>query len=212
MLAFERFVLSTTGESGSVNLIFEERRYTLFTLLETVAVLLGREEIPYEVIGGMAVMVHVERIDNSAVRNTKAVDLMIHRGDLEKIKEVAGQHGFTFRHAAGVDMLLPSGETKAISQRNAVSLNAVHLIFSGEKTNSKQEVPNPALRPEHLSVHGVEVAVIPVLDLVSMKLVNNRDIDRVHIRDMDSVGLITADIEKALSPMLHVRLGEIRHS
>ena len=104
------------------------------------------------------------------------------------------------------------GRRKPLSQRNAVSLNAVHLIFSGEKTNSKQEVPNPALRPEHLSVHGVEVAVIPVLDLVSMKLVNNRDIDRVHIRDMDSVGLITADIEKALSPALHVKLGEIRHS
>jgi hypothetical protein len=52
--------------------------------------------------------------------------------------------------------------------------------------------------------------VIPVVDPVSMKLANNRDIDRVHIRDLDSVGLIAAEIEKALPPVLYARLEEIR--
>ena len=43
-----------------------------------------------------------------------------------------------------------------------------------------------------------------------MKLSNNRDIDRVHVRDMDSVGLVTADIENSLPPVLHARLLETR--
>jgi hypothetical protein len=150
----------------------------------------------------MAVMVQVNRVEPSAVRNTKDIDIMVYRTDLDRIKEVAQLHGFTFRHAAGLDMLLPPGETKAG--------NAVHLVFSGEKTKANQTSINPPLRPEHISVHGIDVAVIPVLDLVSMKLSNNRDIDRVHVRDLDSVGLITPEIEHVLSSVLHARLQEIR--
>ena len=99
-------------------------------------------------------------------------------------------------------MLLPHGETKA--------LNAVHLIFSGEKVKASQVAPSPPIRPDHLPVHGVSVPVIPVLDLVAMKLSNNRDIDRVHVRDLDSVGLITPDIEEGLPTVLRERLTHIR--
>jgi hypothetical protein len=127
---------------------------------------------------------------------------MVHRGDLERIKEVAAQHGFTFRHAAGVDMLLPPGETKAV--------NAVHLIFTGEKVRPNQALPNPPLRPEHVPVHGVNVSVISVPDLVLMKLSNNWDIDRVHVDDLDSVGLVTPEMESALPSVLRDRLQEIR--
>jgi len=34
--------------------------------------------------------------------------------------------------------------------------------------------------------------------------------DRVHVRDMDSVGLITLEIEASLSDILHARLAEVR--
>jgi hypothetical protein len=54
------------------------------------------------------------------------------------------------------------------------------------------------------------VAVIPVMDLVRMKLSNNRDIDRVHIRDLDSTGLITPEIESELPSLLAARLQDIR--
>jgi hypothetical protein len=202
MLAFEQFVQETLRRGGSINAMFEERLFALVGTLERIAVPLASEKIPYELIGGGAVMVQVQRIEPSAVRNTKDLDIMIHRSDLERIKEVSGRHGFTFRHAAGVDMLLPPGETKA--------MNAVHLIFSGEKVRPSQVIPNPPIRPEHLSVHGVQVAVIPVFDLVQMKLSNNRDIDRVHVRDLDSVGLITPQIETLLPPILGERLQEIR--
>lgn len=101
-------------------------------------------------------------------------------------------------------MLLPPGEVKA--------LNAIHLIFSGQKTKASQAVPNPPLRPEYLTINGVQVSVIPVADLVQMKLSNNRDKDRVHVRDMDSVGLITPHVESYLPVALRNRLAEIRKS
>jgi hypothetical protein len=202
MLTFEQFVHDTIQRGGTINTMFEERLFALVGTLERIAVPLEAAQIPYELIGGGAVMVQVQRVEPSAVRNTKDLDIMIQRTDLERIKQVAARQGFTFRHVASVDMLLPPGETKA--------LNAVHLIFSGEKVRQSQIVPNPPIRPEHISVHGVEVAVIPVSDLVQMKLSNNRDIDRVHVRDLDSVGLITPAIEKLLPSSLRERLEEIR--
>ena len=50
---------------------------------------------------------------------------MVLRSDLERIKLAAGKHGFRFRHAAGVDMLI-YGDVEPTK-------NAVHLIFSGER-------------------------------------------------------------------------------
>ena len=201
-MTFEQLLYRTVEKGGSINTLFEERLFALVGTLERIAKPLAAEKIPYELIGGGAVMVQVNRVEPSAVRNTKDLDIMVHRSDLDRIKEVAQRSGFTFRHTAGLDMLLPAGETQA--------RNAVHLVFSGERVRSNQVVPNPPLRPEHVSVHGVEVAVIPVFDLVQMKLSNNRDIDRVHVRDLDSVGLVTAEVQRALPPALQVRLEEIR--
>lgn len=202
MLTFEQYLRNTAEKGGSINTLFEERLFALVGTLEKIAAPPAAEKISYELIGGCAVMVQVNRVDPSAVRNTKDIDIMIHRADLERIKKVAGQHGFTFRHSAGLDRLMPDGETRA--------LNAVHLIFSGEKVKASQAVPNPPLRPEHHSIHGVDVAVISVSDLVQMKLSNYRPIDQVHIQDLDSVGLITAAVEEALPHALHARLQELR--
>lgn len=134
--------------------------------LDKIAGPLEAAKIPYELIGGGAVMVQVNRVEPSA-RNTKDLDIMVHRTDLERIKDVAANHGFAFLHSADLDMLLPHGETKA--------LNAIRLIITGEKVKATQAVPNPPLRPEYVLVHGVEVAVIPVSDLVQMPLLSDVD-------------------------------------
>src|SRR5262245_56033732 len=47
---------------------------------------------------------------------------------------------------------------------------------------------------------------------VKMKLTSFRDKDRVHVRDMDGVGLITAEVEAGLSPTLAERLKQIRET
>lgn len=194
-MTFEQFLLDTAAKGGSINIMFEERLFALIGTLERIARPLAEAGIPYELIGGAAVMIQVDRVDKSAVRNTKDIDIMVHRTDLEQIKEVAARNGFTFRHAAGLDMLIPHGEDSA--------LNAVHLILGDEKVR-------PA--PEYVIVNGIEVAVVPVQDLVQMKLTSHRDIDRVHIRDLDSVGLITVHIEDALPFELRERLLAIRRS
>ena len=50
----------------------------------------------------------------------------------------------------------------------------------------------------------------PVADLVRMKLTSFRLKDKVHIQDMDGVGLITPAIEADLPPLLRERLAEVR--
>jgi hypothetical protein len=54
------------------------------------------------------------------------------------------------------------------------------------------------------------VLLAPVADLVRMKLTSHRLKDRVHLQDLDSVGLITPEIEPGLSDELSRRLAEVR--
>ena len=54
------------------------------------------------------------------------------------------------------------------------------------------------------------ILLAPVADLLRMKLTSFRLKDKVHIKDMDSVGLITPEIEEALPPIMRERLQEIR--
>ena len=50
--------------------------------------------IPYAVIGGNAVAAHVGRVDESAVRNTQDVDILLSRTDLEAAKAALAQCRF----------------------------------------------------------------------------------------------------------------------
>lgn len=182
--------------------MFEERLFDLVGILHKITDALVSEGIPHELIGGMAVLIHVEEANPEHSTLTRDVDLMVRREDLEAIKDVAARNGFRFRHTEGLDMLL-FGETNSAK-------NAVHLIFSEEKVSPNQAMPNPPIHPVKKSIHAREVFVIRVGDLVRMKLSSYRDKDRVHIRSMDAAGLITADVEKALASELQSRLEHIR--
>jgi hypothetical protein len=161
------------------------------------------------VIGGLAVLIHVEAANPEHATLTRDVDLMLRREDLERIKTAAAKNGFCFRHTAGVvrsseDMLL-YGETTS-------TRNAVHLVFSGEKVRPTQATPNPVVAPETKAIHGGDVLVIPAADLVRMKLSSYRDKDRVHVRAMDASGLITADVDRTLPAELAARLQHVRET
>jgi len=160
--------------------------------------------VPHELIGGLAVLIHVEEADPEHSTLTRDVDLMIRRSDLERVVDIATLHGFRFRHAAGIDMLL-YGPTESAK-------NAVHLVFCGEKVRPNQAVSNPAIAPEKKSILGTEVMIIPVGDLVRMKLRAFHDKDRVHVRGMDAAGLITPEIEESLPAELRSRLQHIRET
>jgi hypothetical protein len=81
--------------------------------------------IAYAVIGGNAVAAWVGRVDQSAVRFTQDVDLLILRSDLDATKAVLETAGFIYRHVASVDLFLDGPDAKA--------RDAVRLIFAGER-------------------------------------------------------------------------------
>ena len=201
---FAQFLAEAAEKGEVVNILFEERLFDLVGVLHKITATLTAEGIPHELIGGLAVLVHVEEADPTHSILTRDVDLMVRREDLERIKEAAAKKGFRFRHTAGLDMLL-YGEA-------ASARNTVHLIFSGEKVGSNQATPNPPIGPEKMRILGEEVLVIPVADLLRMKLSAFRDKDRVHIRSMDAAGLITAGIEGKLPGDLRARLQHVRET
>ena len=204
MLTFEQFLRDSATRGEAVNTLFEERLFDLVGILHKITDTLISEGIPHEVVGGLAVLIHVEEANPELTSLTRDIDLMVLRSDLERIKMAAAQHGFRFRHSAGIDMLI-YGETDSAK-------NAVHLIFSGEKVRAHYPDPAPPIEPERKQIHGKEVMVIPVADLVRMKLTSNRDKDRVHIRSMDAAGLIPPAVEGTLTLELTERLKNIRET
>jgi hypothetical protein len=202
VLTFEQFLRTTAAKGEAINTLFEERLFDLVGVLHKIVQVLSEEGIAYELIGGLAVLIHVEEANPELTALTRDVDLMIRREDLERIKQAAGANGFRFRHTAGVDMLL-YGETDS-------ARNAVHLIFSGELVRPNQASPNPPIAPKKKRIHGGEVMVIPVADLVRMKLSSFRLKDQVHVKSMDAAGLITPEVEAHLSAELSTRLQHVR--
>jgi hypothetical protein len=98
-------------------------------------------------------------------------------------------------------MLTEAGQPKARS--------AVRLLFLNEKIRPEYSEAVPDSAPDRTR-EGFLVAT--VADLVRMKLTSYRLKDRVHIQDLDWVGLIGREIEERLSTVLLDRLAEIRAS
>jgi len=201
-MRFIQFLEEVASKGEAVNLVFEERLFSLVGILQKIAAPLVEASIPHEVVGGLAVLIHVEDADPAHSVLTRDVDLLIRRSDLDGVIAVAESQGFRFRHAAGLDMLLYGGK----------AVNAVPLLFTGERVKPSQVIPNPELSPERKTIQGREVAVVPVADLVRMKLSANRDKDRVHIRSLDAAGLITPEIESGLPEPLRAKLQHVRET
>ncbi len=174
----------------------------LFKVVRRLAEALGPAGIPYRIVGGLAVFFHVNDREPIAARMTRDVDVLVARSDLERITRTARQHGFKYRQAAGVDMLVDAERPKARS--------AIHLLFTGEKIRPEYVTRPPEFSQPSLTWEGVPLA--NVADLVTMKLTSFRLKDQVHIQDMDSVGLITTEIEEQLSDTLRERLEQVRRS
>jgi hypothetical protein len=174
----------------------------LFDRIQQLHLLLTAAGIPYRIVGGMAVFMHVFERDGLRARLTPDVDAAIDRTNLPSVIEAARKAGWVFRHSAGIDMLIDATPQPKIR-------SAVHIRFLNEKVRPDYAEPVPASPPETTS-EGILIA--SVADLVRMKLTSYRLKDRVHIQDLDLVGLITPEIESQLSKLLLDRLAEIRAS
>ena len=182
-----------------VNTFFEERLQDLFNLAARVEKAFGAAGIEYRVVGGLAAYLYVEQAEVDAGRLTKDIDILVRRQDLPRIAEAVGPFGLEYRDAAGVDMLVQKGVPSA--------RRAVHMIFEGEKV--RPEYCEPAAKiGERSEIRAIPV--IPLADLVTMKLTSFRLKDQTHIQDLDEQGLITPEIEAGLSALLRERLAHVR--
>jgi hypothetical protein len=147
--------------------------------LRRAAAALEGAKVPYAVIGGNAVAEWVGRVDQAAVRNTKDVDILLRRSDLEAAKVAMEAAGFVYRHVASIDMFLDGPDAKA--------RDAVHVIFAGEKVRDASVATSPEVTE---SEPAGTFRVLSLEALVRMKLTANRRKDQVHILDLVEVGLI----------------------
>jgi hypothetical protein len=204
VISFEQFLLDAASRGEAVNTLFERRLFGLIGMLHRITDTLNSAGIPHEVVGGLAVLIYVEEANPEHTALTPNVDLVVRRSDLERIKEAAAKDGFRFDQGAKGDRLIHGSDERAAF--------AVRLVFSGERITPTQEACNPPVEPVVKVVHEKEVLVIPIADLIRMKLISNRLVDQVHVKTMDVVGLVTPDVDKTLTPELAARLKHIRET
>jgi len=167
--------------------------------LARAAAALESAGVPYAVAGGNAVAAWVSRVDEAAVRNTRDVDILIRRSDLDAAIKAMARAGFVFRQSAGVTMFLDGAEAKA--------RDAVHVVFADEKVRPKYALPAPGVNE---SEPVGQFRILSLEALVRMKLTSFRDKDRMHLRDLLDVGLIDrnwavrypADLAKRLEELI----------
>jgi hypothetical protein len=157
--------------------------------------------VPYAVAGGNAVAAWVSRVDETAVRNTRDVDILLRRADLDAARCALEAAGFVYRRIASL------GRTGALDVfldgPDASARDAVHVVFAGEKVLPDSPVASPDVteseRHELFRLIGLEA-------LVRMKLAAFRDKDRTHLRDLIGVHLIDASWLERFEPGLRERL------
>lgn len=156
--------------------------------------------VPYGVIGGNAVASWVSRVDETAVRNTQDVDIILRRGDLERAKAALATAGFIYRHVRGIDMFLDGPGTKA--------RDAVHVIFAGEKVRPDDLAAAADTDETELTQTdwSVPFRLVSLEALVRMKLTSYRRKDQVHLLDMIDLGLVDASWPARFAPELGARL------
>lgn len=166
--------------------------------LRRTVVILEEAGVPYAVVGGHAVRAWVAQVDEAAVRNTRDVDILIRGGDLPALKAAMLSAGFHHRETAGMQMFV---ETPAGSARDAV-----HVVICGEWVRPGEYEPNPDIEP---AVKTGGFRTVPLETLVRMKLNAFRDKDRVHLRDMISLGMIDASWLDSLPGPFRERLAAL---
>jgi hypothetical protein len=168
-------------------------------LLERTTRALDAAKLDYAVIGGNAVAAWVATIDPDAVRTTKDVDLLIRRADFDKIAHALRPVGLVPTEVFGVSMF--------VEVTNPSPRRAVHLLFADEIISPHD--PARAPRIENARPCALGFRVIPLLDLVQMKLLAFRLRDQTHLVDMLALGLLDASWKDRLPPALQPKYQQV---
>ncbi len=164
-------------------------------LRKTVEVI-ERAQIPYAVIGGHAVRAWVAQVDEAAVRNTRDVDILIRPADLPALITAMTSAGFHHRQTAGLDMF--------VEEPDASARDGIHVLLCGNVERDGE--PNPDVEP---NTQTDNFRTVELSSLVRMKLNAFRDKDRVHLRDMISLGMIDESWPAMYPEKLKQRLQEL---
>ncbi|MBY0313815.1 MAG: hypothetical protein K2W85_17255 [Phycisphaerales bacterium] len=152
-------------------------------------------QISHAIIGDHAVAAWVATIDQSAVRNTQDVDILIRRADFDSTRRALEAVGFIYRKVAAIDMFLDGPAARP--------RDAVHVVFAQELVRPAEPLPNPDVSE---STDLGPFRVINLDALIRIKLTAFRDKDRTHLRDLIGVGLITGSTVATLPAALAARL------
>jgi hypothetical protein len=164
--------------------------------LRRITTALEEAGVPYALVGGQAVALWVATRDPAAVRTTKDVDILLRRDDLPSARAAALAANMDYFEVVGVGMFLERDDPNP--------RQAVHLIWAGEKVRPEYPLPAPSINERQTLEPGTQVVSLPAL--VRMKLLSNRDQDRLHLRDLIEVNLVTRDFLNDLPQELAARL------
>lgn len=164
-----------------------------------VTAALDAARVPYALVGGNAVAAWVARVDPGATRATRNIDLLVRRADTPKVSAAITALGFSREDLRDIVLFIDPDEPSKKS--------GVHLVWAQERIRPSYTVPSPSVDDAVRDPEGFLVVSLPAL--VRMKLTSFRDIDRVHIADMLSVGLIDSACRSTLPPDLLARLEQV---
>ena len=141
---------------------------------------LNAEGLQYALVGSSAVLAWIASVDESAIRFTNDIDLLVHRSDWVRLESALSVAGFTSqqtgRRFAFVDMSQPNS-------------HPLQIVFTGEHIGDSDLAKSPTLTE---FVNFGASRVLCLKPLVEMLLVDHRINARVDVRDLIDVGLIDA--------------------
>lgn len=163
---------------------------------------LEAHKIDYAVIGGNAIAAWVSRVDDSVVRNTRDVDLLVRREDMDAVKTALESVGFIHRTSS---ILGGEGHIEMfLDGKGAKARDGVHLIFAGEKITPDSLEPSPKV--EQVDEAVGEFKLLDLEALVVMKLTSYRRKDQVHLLDMIEIGQVNETWLDRVPESLRARL------
>ncbi len=173
--------------------------------LRRAAAALDKAGVRYAVIGGNAVAAWVSRVDESVVRNTRDVDLLLDRSEFARAVEAMEAAGFIHKSASilggtgRIEMFLDGPRAKA--------RDAVHVIFAGEKVREDSLLPSPGV--DEVDPTAAEFRLVDLQALVCMKLTSFRRKDQVHLLDMMETGQLDETWLDRVPVEVRARLAEL---
>jgi len=143
----------------------------------------------------------VSRVDEAAVRNTRDVNILLRRADLDQARRALEAAGFIYRRVSSLGQ--PGNLELFLDGPGASARDALHIVFASEKVRADSPVASPDVL-ESEAADAFRLVSLPAL--VKMKLAAFRDKDRTHLRDLIEVGLLDAARTAQLPTELAQRL------